>query len=63
MPLGHPRAVDMDAKGRAMIAWWDGTDLMVRWSRSDGRWHKPCVLAADVSKPGVVSEPRRRAGA
>ena len=33
--------VDMDAKGRALLAWWDGTDLMVRWSRPDGEWRKP----------------------
>ena len=45
------RAVDMDATGRALIAWWHGTDLMGRWSRPDGRWRKPCVLAADVSHP------------
>ena len=46
-----PRAIDMDAKGRALIAWWDGRDLMGRWSWPDGRWRKPCVIAADVSKP------------
>jgi len=50
LPVG-PRALDMDAQGRALIAWWDGTDLMVRWSRPDGRWRKPCVLAPDVSNP------------
>lgn len=44
-------AVDMDAKGRALIAGWHGTDLMGRWSRPNGRWRKPFVLAADVSKP------------
>jgi hypothetical protein len=50
------RPVDLDAKGRALLAWWDGTDLMVRWSRPDGRWHTPYVLAADVSKPGPYPE-------
>lgn len=50
LPFG-PRTLDMDAKGRALTAWWHGTDLMVRWSRPDGQWRKPCVLAADVSKP------------
>lgn len=46
-----PRTLDMDAEGRALTAWWRGTDLMVRWSRPDGQWREPCVLAADVSKP------------
>ena len=45
------RSVDMDAKGRVLLAWWDGTDLMVRWSRPDGGWRRPCVLAAGVTKP------------
>jgi len=49
-PVGL-RALDMDAKGRSLIAWWDGKNLMGRWSRPDGRWRKPCVLAADVSNP------------
>jgi hypothetical protein len=40
----------MDAKGRALIAGWKGADLMGRWSRPDGRWRKPFVLTADVSK-------------
>jgi hypothetical protein len=46
-----PPALDMDAKGRALTAWWHGTNLMVRSSRADGQWRKPCVLVADVSKP------------
>jgi hypothetical protein len=47
--------VDMDAKGRALFAWWDGSDLMIRWSRPDGRWRRPCVLA-QVSKPrGILA--------
>jgi hypothetical protein len=46
-----PPALDMDAEGRALTAWWHGADLMVRWSQADGQWRKPCVLAADVSKP------------
>ena len=45
------RSVDMDAKGRVLLAWWDGTDLLVRWSRPDGGWRRPCVLAAGVKKP------------
>ena len=44
-------AVDMDAKGRVLIAGWDGTDVLGRWSSPDGRWRKPFVLAARVSKP------------
>jgi hypothetical protein len=50
LPFG-PHTLDMDAKGRALTAWWRGTDLMVRSSGPDGEWRKPCVLAADVSKP------------
>jgi hypothetical protein len=50
LPVG-PRAIDMDAKGRELITWWQGTDLLFRSSGPDGRWRKPCVLAADVSKP------------
>ena len=55
-PVGQPNGlglgglVDMDAKGRALIAGWKGADLMGRWSRPDGRWRKPFVLTADVSK-------------
>src|SRR3954452_1266828 len=45
-----PPALDMDAEGRALTAWWRGADLMVRWSRPDGQWGTPCVVAADVSK-------------
>lgn len=48
------RSVDMDAKGRVLMAWWDGTDLVVRWSRPGGRWRRPCVLAAGVKRPGWV---------
>jgi|tagenome__1003787_1003787.scaffolds.fasta_scaffold20874663_2 hypothetical protein len=44
-------SVDIDAKGRALLAWWDGTDLLVRWSRPDGEWRRPCVLAAGVKRP------------
>jgi hypothetical protein len=44
----------MDAKGRALLTGWHGTDLLARWSRRDGRWRKPFVVAADVSKPGPV---------
>jgi hypothetical protein len=50
LPVG-PRAFGMDSKGRALIAWWNGTDLMGRSTRPDGRWRKPWVLAANVSKP------------
>jgi hypothetical protein len=38
----------VDAKGRALITGWRGTDLIGRWSRSDGRWRTPFVLAADA---------------
>jgi hypothetical protein len=47
--MGH--FVGMDAKGRVLLAWWNGTDLMVRWSRSGGAWRRPCVLAAGVTRP------------
>jgi hypothetical protein len=43
--------IDMDARGRALLTWWDGTDLVARWSRPGGRWRKPCVLAANVPHP------------
>jgi hypothetical protein len=52
--LGLGGAVDMDAKGRALIAGWNGTDLMGRWSRLGGRWRKPFVLAGDVSRTREV---------
>lgn len=48
-------AVDMDAKGRALIAGWNGTNLVGRWSRTDGRWNKPFVLAARVPNPRYFS--------
>ena len=41
-------------------AWWDGPDLMVRWSRPDGEWLRPCVLAAGVKRP-LFGQPRRAA--
>lgn len=28
---------------------------MVRWSRPDGQWRRPCVLAAGVDKPYSVT--------
>jgi hypothetical protein len=49
-------ALGMDGRGRTLFASWYGRDLMVRWSRSDGRWREPCVLAADVRKPRVFGE-------
>jgi hypothetical protein len=49
-PLG------MDGKGRTLLASWEGRDLMVRWSRGDGRWRRPCVLAADVRRPRIFGE-------
>ena len=52
---GQGAVVDMDAKGHALFAWWDGSDLMIRWSRPNGRWRRPCVLA-QVSKPrGILA--------
>lgn len=67
-PSGHAvglQSVDVDARGRALIAWWNGTDLLARWSRPGGRWLKTCVLAAAGSKqrseelnPQVVVNPR-----
>ena len=51
----YGRSVDMDAKGRVLVAWWDGRDLVVRWSRRDGEWRKPCVLAAHVKRPLSVN--------
>jgi hypothetical protein len=49
------RSLDMDAKGRVLLAWWAGPDLMVRWSRPDGVWRRPCVLAAGVKRPYSVA--------
>ena len=49
------RSVDMDAKGRVLVAWWDGRDLVVRGSRRGGHWRKPCVLAARVRRPLSVN--------
>jgi hypothetical protein len=36
-------------------AWWDGRDLVVRWSRRVGQWLEPCVLAARVKSPRAVN--------
>jgi len=55
----YGRSVDMDAKGGALLAWWDGTDLTVRWSRPDGEWRRPCVLAADVKRPRSLTPDAR----
>jgi hypothetical protein len=41
---------NVDGKGRALLTGWQGTDLVGRWSRSDGRWCKPFILAPDVRK-------------
>ncbi|WP_210441310.1 hypothetical protein [Nocardioides xinjiangensis] len=48
------RSLDMDAKGRVLLAWWVGPDLMVRRSRPNGVWRRPCVLAAGVERPYSV---------
>jgi hypothetical protein len=45
------RGLDVDTEGRALAAWWDGSDLKARWSRPDGVWRKPKVVAAHQSKP------------
>ncbi|RYU13945.1 hypothetical protein [Nocardioides iriomotensis] len=55
----YGRSIDMDAKGRALKAWWHGTDLMVRWSRPGGEWRRPCVLATDVKRPRSLSPDAR----
>jgi hypothetical protein len=57
-PFGLSGAVAMDAKGRALIAGWDGTDLMGRRSRPHSRWRKPFIVAEMHSWFGV----RRRGG-
>ena len=44
--------LDMDARGRALIAGWVDNDLKGRWSRPDGRWRKPFVVAANVRPTG-----------
>jgi hypothetical protein len=36
-------------------AWWDGRDLVVRWSLRVGQWLEPCVLAARVKSPRAVN--------
>lgn len=47
--LGGQRPADVDARGRALLIGWHGTDLMGRWSRPDSRWRKPFIVAADVA--------------
>lgn len=62
-PARHPAPTDgffwnpagTDAKGRALIGWWDGGDLLVRWSRPDGEWRRPCILAVGVTHPRSVN--------
>ncbi|MGF9757641.1 hypothetical protein AAII07_20825 [Microvirga sp. 0TCS3.31] len=48
--VAFDEAVGMDGKGRALIAAWNGADLMGRLSTPDGRWRDPFVLASDVSR-------------
>lgn len=62
-PARHPAPTDgffwnpvgTDAKGRALLGWWDGGDLLVRWSRPDGEWRQPCILAPNVTRPRSVN--------
>ncbi|MFC7359374.1 hypothetical protein [Nocardioides astragali] len=66
--VGFEEAVGMDGKGRALIAGWNGADLMGRWSTPDGRWREPFVLASDVSRTrkwglAVAVEVNRRGAA
>lgn len=50
--MGIPlRGLDVDSRGRALAAWWVGTNLMAMWSRSDGTWRSPFVLAASQQNP------------
>lgn len=51
--------LDVDARGRALLAWWDGPDLLSQSSRPDGRWSAPCVLARDVG-PDAYLTPEAR---
>ena len=44
-------AVGVDARGRALLAGWRGADLVGRWSKPDGQWRQPFVLASDISLP------------
>jgi hypothetical protein len=62
-PVRHPAPSDgffwnpvgTDANGRALMGWWDGGDLLVRWSRPDGEWRRPCILAVGVTRPRSVN--------
>jgi hypothetical protein len=46
------RAIDMDAQGHAMVAWWDGPNLTGRLSRPDGcPGRNPCFITANASRP------------
>ena len=62
-PVRHPAPSDgffwnpvgTDANGRALMGWWDGGDLLVRWSRPDGGWRRPCILAVGVTHPRSVN--------
>jgi hypothetical protein len=62
-PARHPAPTDgffwspvgTDAKGRALMGWWDGGNLLVRWSHPDGEWRRPCILAAGVKHPRSVN--------
>jgi hypothetical protein len=55
------RGTDVNAKGRALLTGWDGTNLIGRWSRPDGRWRKSFVVATGESNPafGEVAVNRR----
>ena len=68
-PVRHPaftdvvygRSVDIDARGRVLMLAWDGTNLVVKGSRPDGSWRRPCVLAADVNTPRSLNPDARLA--
>lgn len=51
---GWGSRVDVDAKGRALLAWWRGPDLLIRRSRSGGEWRRPCVVAANIKQPRSI---------
>lgn len=62
------RSIDIDARGKSMMAGWEGTDLIVKWSRPDGTWRRPCVIAQGVNapqslNPGARVEVNRRGDA
>ncbi|WP_457189561.1 hypothetical protein [Nocardioides sp. P5_E3] len=53
-PVSQPHRLGLnglqtDAHGRTLLAGWDGRTLWGRWSRPDGTWRKPFVIASHLA--------------